>query len=97
MLLVSRSFSQVVEPIIANVQSLVANGVLNNGQGNSLEVKLQNTIQDLDSGQTTNAVNELRAFVNEVTDFVSQNVLTSAQGQPLIDEADALIVLFTKK
>jgi uncharacterized delta-60 repeat protein len=89
--------SQAIDAIISNVQGLVTSGVLNNGQGDALLIKLQHAIQHLDDGATATAVNDLQAFVNEVNDFVTQNVLTSALGQPLIDEADALIVLFGKK
>jgi hypothetical protein len=83
--------------MIANVQALVSSGVLNNGQGNALLVKLQHTAQDLDSGQVTAGVNDLQAFVNEVNDFVSEGLLTGAKGQLLIDEANAVIALFKQK
>ena len=89
--------SQAINPIIANVQALVSGGVLNNGQGNALLVKLQHAIQHLDSGQTTTAVNDLQAFINEVNDFVNYGILTGTQGKLLIDEANAAIALFTQK
>lgn len=92
----STSINQIYA-IISNVQTLAATGVLTNGQGNALQGKLQDAIEYLADGLTTKAVNELQAFVNEVTDFISKHVLTSAQGQLLIDEADAVIALLGGK
>jgi len=89
--------SQPIDAIISNVQALVASGVLNNGEGNALLVKLQHAIQHLDSGNATTAANDLQSFVNEVTDYIAQDLLTGAEGQPLIDEADSIIAQFTKK
>jgi uncharacterized delta-60 repeat protein len=89
--------SNPIDALIANVQALATEGVLNNGQDNALLVKLQDAVEHLSDGATNNAVNDLQAFVNEVEDFIAQGLLTSAQGQPLIDEADALIGLLGKK
>lgn len=88
---------QPIPALISNVQALVTSGVLNNGQGNALLVKLEHSMQHLDSGRVTPAVNGLGAFVNQVNAFISADVLTSAEGQPLIDAANALIALLTKK
>src|SRR5262249_58154238 len=89
--------SQPIQAIIVNVQALVDSGVLNNGQGNSLLVKLQHSMQHLDDGLVKNAINDLQAFVNEVTDYITEDVFTVAQGQPLIDAATAEILLLQKK
>jgi len=94
---IGASTSQAILPVIGNVQALVSSGVLNNGQGNALLVKLQHAIQHADSSQQTAAVNDLQAFLNAVTDFVSQGILTSTQGGLLIDEANAVIVLLGGK
>jgi hypothetical protein len=37
------------------------------------------------------AVNRLNAFINEVTSLIDEGVLSPEEGQPLIDEAAAII------
>jgi hypothetical protein len=82
---------QATNQILTNVQNLVTSGVLNSGQGNSLKVKLNNAIADINAGDTKKATNELNALINQVNSFITTGVLTQAQGQPLIDEANAVI------
>jgi uncharacterized delta-60 repeat protein len=83
--------------LLTRVEGLVTTGVLTNGQGNALEAKLQQAIEHLADGATATAANDLQAFVNEVNDFIGQDVLSSAVGQPLIDDANLIIALLTKK
>jgi len=52
-------------------------------------------MQNLDSAKPKNAINDLKAFINEVSDLVKQSVLTSILGQPLIDAASAEIALLS--
>lgn len=80
-----------IEHLISDVHALVAAGVLNNGQGSALLVKLEHAIQRLDTDNVTAAVNSLQAFINQVNDFIGSGILTAAQGQPLIDAAQAVI------
>ena len=61
------------------------------GQGNSLIVKLQAALQQLDKGNTKTAANQLKAFTNEVDSMIKTGKLTPEQGQPLIDGANAVI------
>jgi pullulanase-type alpha-1,6-glucosidase len=73
------------------VQDLVDARVLNKGQGNSLMVKLEGAIDQLDKGNPVPAVNKLNAFINEVDALVLSGKLTPEQGQPLIDAAQSII------
>ncbi len=77
--------------LIDQVQALIDAGILNQGQGNGLIAKLQMAIQQLDKGNTNTAINQLQAFINEVNADISSGKLTPAQGQPLIDAANAII------
>jgi uncharacterized delta-60 repeat protein len=72
------------------VQVLVDSGALNQGQGNSLTVKLANVLSSLSQGKTKTACNQLDAFINEVNAHVSSGVLTAAQGQALLNAAAAI-------
>jgi hypothetical protein len=82
---------QEIQIIITNVQGLVTSGVLIQGQGNSLIAKLNAATKNLNNGNTNVAINELHAFINEVQADIRAGKLTPAQGQPLIDAANAII------
>lgn len=69
------------------VQTLLSAGSINPGQANSLTAKLQQIVNALNQGKTHAACNQLNAFINEVTSLIGNGVLTSAEGQPLIDAA----------
>ena len=58
------------------VQTLVDSGALNQGQGNSLAVKLTNVLNSLSQGKTKTACNQLEAFINEVNAQVSTYACT---------------------
>lgn len=82
-----------INDLIAKVQALKAAGVLNKGQANALIVKLQAAKKNIDNGNINTAINELGAFINQVNDFVSDGILTTAQGEELVDAANAIIEL----
>ena len=69
----------------AILNGLKAAGVLNNGQANSLIVKLNHAIDSLTTkpDQPT-ACNQLQAFVNEVNAYVNGGKLTPAQADLLL-------------
>lgn len=80
-----------VELLIVEVQYLVSLDVVNNGQGNSLLVKLQGALQQLDAQQTGSAINKLEAFINQVNAFVEAEILTPTEGETYIDAANLII------
>jgi pullulanase len=80
-----------IDYLISDVDALVASGVLNQGQGNSLTVKLEGAIRQLDQGKPKQAVNRLNAFINEVESLIEEGVLTPEEGRPLIDAANSII------
>jgi hypothetical protein len=77
--------------LIGLIQALVNQGVLNQGQGNSLITKVNGAIQKMDQGNNNAARNQLQAFINEVNALMNSGTLTAAQGQPLIDAANNII------
>lgn len=78
---------QKIQQIINMVQSLN----LDQGQANSLIVKLNAATQNLNDKSTPAATNELNAFINEVEADIQSGKLTSTEGQALIDDANAVI------
>lgn len=80
-----------IDLILAKVQGLVASGVLNKGQGNSLTVKLTGARGKIDDGKLNPAVGKLGAFINEINAFINSGILSEAEGRPLGDAAQAVI------
>ena len=78
-------------PLCHDVADLITAGVLNQGQANSLIVKCEAAFRALDRGNTTAAINQLNAFINEVAAFINAGILSPAEGQALIDAAQAII------
>lgn len=75
------------------VAELEAAGTLNRGQANSLRVKLDGALEQLDKGKTRVARQRLSAFINHVESLVADGVLSPSEGQPLIAGADAAIAM----
>jgi pullulanase-type alpha-1,6-glucosidase len=80
-----------VRNLIGAVQALKNDGTLNNGQSNSLIVKLQAAIRALDRGNTSIANSLLTAFIADVNSLLNEGVLNADQAQPLIDAATDII------
>jgi CSLREA domain-containing protein len=82
-----------IEEMIADVKALgpAGTGTLNRGQTNTLVKLLEEAQQKLDRGQDHVAVNKLREYIGKVEQFIADGVLTNAEGEPLIDDAQRLI------
>lgn len=72
------------------MEALIANGALTQEQGAGLLDKIQEINAKLDAGHTGAACNQLSGFINQVNGFINNGTLTPAQGQPLLDTANAL-------
>ena len=77
--------------LIEEIQALVDAGVLTEGQGNALMVKLWRAAKRLDMDRPALALNILNAFVNQVNSFIDYGVLTPEEGQELLEAAYAII------
>jgi hypothetical protein len=73
------------------VQALVTSGALLPAQGNSVQTKLSAANDLVARGNTQGAIGKLDDFVKQVSSLIKTGKLTSAQGQPLIDAAQAVI------
>jgi hypothetical protein len=89
------TLQQATQLIINDVARLVAQGVLNKGNGNALTAKLQAAIQQMNRGNFQTATNQLRAFINQVNAFIQARKLSQAQGQALINAAQNIILQIT--
>ena len=84
-----------IENSIAQVEDLVADGILNGGQGNSLISKLENALKKIEQEKVTPAVNMLEAFKNQVNAFIAAGILMPEEGQSLIAAVDLIIANLT--
>lgn len=77
--------AQAIPNVITTIEGLRTAGALNQGQANSLIVKLNHAIDSLNSkpNQKT-ACNQLQAFVNEINAYVSAGILTPAQADTVL-------------
>jgi probable HAF family extracellular repeat protein len=80
-----------MQGLTGNVMDLMDTTVLNQGQRNTLIAKLEAVTKQIEKGNVKPAINELQAFINEVDADIKSGKLTLAQGQPLIDAANAMI------
>jgi hypothetical protein len=90
-MVVAQSTAQALEALSGRVADLVAGGTLNGGQGQSLRVKLTHALSKLPT-QPAVTINQVRAFINQVTNFVATGVLTATEAAPLLDWADRILV-----
>jgi hypothetical protein len=75
----------------ADVQALVNGGALSSSHGQALTNKLDSAQKHLEKGNNNAAINKLQEFISQVNDFIANGQLTSADGQPLINAANAII------
>jgi hypothetical protein len=64
---------------------------LNEGNGNALISKLDNALNSVNNSNNTAGVNQMEAFIHEVSAFVNSGKLTDDQSLLLIDAADDII------
>ncbi len=80
--------------LIEDVEMLVDDGLLNQGQGNALIVKLEHALDRLADDRLKAAINALEAFSNQVDAFVQGGVLSPEIGQDLSDQVNYIIEIF---
>ena len=79
-----------IHDIIEHVGELVEGGLLNPGQGNALQSKLENALVQLEKGKLQVACNLLNAFTSQVESLIDEEILPLEEGQSLIDEANVV-------
>ena len=77
--------------LVGDVDALVAAGVLNRGQGNALQAKLDAALRALARGDVQEARGDLNDFISQVKALIKSGRLTAEQGNGLIAEAQAIL------
>lgn len=80
-----------IDALIAKIEGLNEDGVLNNGQANAFIVKLEAAKNSIANENYNAAIGQLNAFINQVMDFMDEGILTEEQGNELIADAQAII------
>lgn len=80
-----------IQIINTEVANFVQAGILNGGQGEALGAKLDAAALQLNKDNTGAAVNLLQAFINQAEAMVKAGKITTAQGNVLINAANATI------
>jgi hypothetical protein len=85
-----KSPQDLIDDLIAEINALVTGGTLAENKANPLITKLEGVADKLDASQIGTACDQLGAFINQVNAYTSNGTLTAAQGQELIDGANAV-------
>jgi DNA/RNA endonuclease G (NUC1) len=86
-----QSPAQAMSGLTGAVDALVADGTLNRGNGNSLNVKVRGAGASLARGQAQTAVNQLNAFINEIEAMAASGRLSATDAATLTASARRII------
>src|SRR2546422_754611 len=78
-----------------HVARLVTNGVLNEGQGRALAVKIEGALDKLSVGENEAAMNKVAAFINQVDAFRNARILSEEQSASLLVIAQDVVARAT--
>lgn len=92
-LLNASELSSYLSDLISKIEKMVSDGLLREGNGNALIVKIENSIKSIEKGNTYAFNGQLKALINEVENFVDNGILTPEEGQELINSAEGGIIL----
>ena len=82
---------QATQAIVSAVNAMFSQGVLNEGQNNSVVKQLQQAINLMNAGKNAGAIANLDSFISEVNDLLSSGVLSASQAASLVSAAQSVI------
>ena len=89
--LAAQTPQQATQAIITSVNALYSEGVLNQGQDNSLVKQLQHAIILMNAGKNRGAIGNLYSFIIEVNDLLRSGVLSGSEAESLVGAAQSVI------
>ena len=79
------SSEELLNNILANLETLVDDGTLNNGEGNSLASKLENVLKSMEDGKDKPTCGQLGSFENEINAMMNSGRLDAVIGDSFLD------------
>jgi uncharacterized protein (TIGR02145 family) len=79
--------------LIGKIETLVSEGSLSEGTGNSLIAKIENAIRSIQNGNINAMKGQLNALIHQVEGLIARGVLTPEEGEPLINGAESQTIL----
>jgi Leucine-rich repeat (LRR) protein len=90
------SAEDIGEDAVDDIDELVPD-VLNGGQANALQTKIENAIAKAANGQYAAAINQMQSFLNQLNEMVANGTLTAEQAAGFIEQAEALIAIWSEE
>lgn len=87
----SKTPAELTQALIEKVQSMVNGDTLTEGQGIGLMDKLNQIVSKIENSNLRPAINQLKAFENQVSGLMRANAITIEEGNELIEAADSII------
>ena len=87
------SLQDAIRAVASEVTRLTGSGGLGDGNANSLIAKLQAAIQQIDLKRLDTALNQLRAFINEIDALVHAGRMSADEGSRLIAAVGRIVLL----
>jgi DNA/RNA endonuclease G (NUC1) len=84
-----------IQNVIAQVNQLVATGVLGSGNGIALKAELDAALKHLAKGNVGPAIEKLEDFLAQLASYVGAGKLTEAQAEPLRTAVERIIASLT--
>jgi PKD repeat protein len=82
---------QGIQTVVTSINALAKSRELSSGNANALTSLLRAAVAQLDAGNTSDASDQLRAFIRQVQGLVTGGQLASGSGQPLTNEAERIL------
>jgi len=89
----SNNVPNYLQNLILSINTMVNNGLLSNGEGQSLISKINNAIKSIDKENVNAANGQLGALINEVELLVDNGIINLEQGQTLTNVAEYVVNL----
>ncbi len=86
-----------IRSVIGRIWFLPDQRIVNTGRAKALIALLEAAIGNIERGRTVPALNQIKAFVREVSALVRTGILPRAEGEALISEANGIISLLTRQ
>lgn len=82
-----------IEIIVNDIEDLIDEGDfdITDGQANALIGKLEKAADKVESNNYNNAINLLNAFINQINAFINSGLISSDDGQTLIEAVQSII------